>query len=198
VHLNIKKVFSIFNTILRKEGDEMKIIKLIKGKTGNNNGFILPIVIVVMVVLSILFLSVFTTVSSNARHITIQENIQRAHYVARSGVEVAYAALMEADSDAAYDYHLDRFIENAKADNTFTIEDTIFFPDDTNPIGEAKITVSREVITTGDYVGTWVKIQSQGSHETGSSSQVSYFIHEDDFTRTRWSRYNKNEMRCIE
>lgn len=61
----------------------------------DKKGISLIFVILVMMVLSILSVAIFTLFASNIRQAQMQENGIRAHYLAVSGVDVTFAALMQ-------------------------------------------------------------------------------------------------------
>lgn len=61
----------------------------------NKKGISLVFVVLVLLVLSILSMAIFTLFTSNMRQAQRQEDAIRAHYLAISGVEVTFAALMQ-------------------------------------------------------------------------------------------------------
>lgn len=61
----------------------------------NKKGISLVFVVLVLLVLSILSMAIFTLFASNMRQAQRQEDAIRAHYLAISGVEVTFAALMQ-------------------------------------------------------------------------------------------------------
>jgi len=66
-----------------------------KMSQNNKKGFSLLFVVLVMLVLSILSVALFTLFMSNMKQAQRQENAIRAHYLAISGVDVTFAALMQ-------------------------------------------------------------------------------------------------------
>ena len=64
-------------------------------KLRKRKGFALMTVLFVVIILSIFFISIITITQSNTKQVRLQEDNLRAYYLARSGVDIAYAALME-------------------------------------------------------------------------------------------------------
>ena len=64
----------------------------------NKKGISLVFVVLVLVVLSILSMAIFTLFASNIRQAQRQESSIRAHYLAVSGVDVAFAALLQGNT----------------------------------------------------------------------------------------------------
>ena len=64
----------------------------------NKKGISLVFVVLVLLVLSILSMAIFTLFTSNMRQAQRQENVIRAHYLAISGVDVTFAALMQGNT----------------------------------------------------------------------------------------------------
>lgn len=139
----------------------------------NNKGFILPMVLLVMVILSILFVSINFISSVNTSQIAIQEDNLRAYYLARSAIDIVYAALME-EKDGVL--KISKFIN----DNTISeLVDELYLPDKTNPVGIVEITVSK--------LNDEIKIQSIAKTSEGKgSSKLSLYIDKDNFSNTRW------------
>ena len=156
-------------------------IALIKIKKQNSRGFTLPLVLLVMIVLSILSLVVFNLLQANTRQITIQENNLRAHYVARSGIDIAYAALMTDGGSGQ------RKIHNLITSNATITHNNLNIPQD-DPIGDVDIEVSFNNVTRE------VRINAKSSLKNGvGSSELNLYIYydesnTDDFSKTRWSR----------
>lgn len=65
----------------------------------NKKGISLVFVVLVLLVLSILSMAIFTLFTSNMRQAQRQENVIRAHYLAISGVDVTFAALMQGNTN---------------------------------------------------------------------------------------------------
>jgi len=74
------------------EGLEMK--KTLIKKVCDNNGIALPSVLLAMIVLAVIIIAVTALATSNTRQLATQELNLKAHYLARSGIEIAYTALM--------------------------------------------------------------------------------------------------------
>lgn len=132
-------------------------------------GFLIDDSGVTMIWALILFLMVTILTSSAlflSRQDTLeavnQENRIRAYYVALSGVDLGYAALMADQGGAPY-------IETFAADDTKTITDTISIPNASNPIGTATVTI--DSVTIDEDV--WVRITSVGSLNDSPMSATS-------------------------
>lgn len=66
-----------------------------KAKLTNRWGFTLILTLIVMVFLSMLFLVSFTLMQNNSKQIRHQDKNLQAYYLARSGTNLAYTALIE-------------------------------------------------------------------------------------------------------
>lgn len=150
--------------------------KLLK-KLNNENGYTLPMVIVVLVVFAILFTSMVIILNSNTKQITTQENNLRAHYLARAGVDIAYAGLMQADIDTGtYTRKIDRLIDE---DATVTHVDLALPIDD--PIGLVDVTAS--------VVDDEVKIFANATmNDDQGKSTIALYIKKEDFSKIRWAK----------
>lgn len=138
----------------------------------NRKGFALPIVLIVMVILGILFISITRIAQTNTIQVTIQEDNLRAYYLARSGIDIAYAALME-EKDG--ELKINKFLQGT--DNVLTHSLTL--PNDTSPVGDVDIEVSK--------VDNEVRIHALAETLKGKgTSRLSLYIDKDNFTRTRW------------
>ncbi|MCD6435303.1 MAG: hypothetical protein J7L15_02845, partial [Clostridiales bacterium] len=130
-------------------------------------------VLVYFVVLSILITSVYFVVNNNTKQVASQENRLRAYYVARSGIDIAYAALMQADTDG-YEKKVDRLIEN---DDSITQVD-LNIPKN-NPIGTVTVTV--------DLVDDEVEIHAESIMlDNGETYSLSFYFNVDNFEKNRW------------
>ncbi len=136
-------------------------------------GFALPVVLMVMVVLSILFISIITIAQANTKQVAIQEDNLRAYYLARSGIDIAYAALME-EKDG--ELKINKFLKDSK--ETLTHEN-LPLPNNTDPVGYVDIEVSK--------IGDEVKIHAVARMAKGSgTSSLSFYIDKNNFTKNRW------------
>lgn len=150
---------------------------LIKERLTNEKGFVLPLVLLVMVVLSVLFVSMFTLTEANTNQVVVQENNLRGYYMARSGIEIAHAALMtEDDDDSKYNLQIDRFIE----DGTVTsLTDTLSLPEN-DPMSDVEIEVT--------VVDNEVKIHATSTLRSNDAKHdLSLFINMNNYNDTRWS-----------
>lgn len=136
-------------------------------------GFVLPVVLMVMVVLSILFISIITIAQSNTKQITTQEDNLRAYYLARSGIDIAYAALME-EKDG--DLKIYKFIKDTK--DTLTHKN-LALPNEIDPVGYVDIEISKE----DDEIK--IRAAAKTAKESGTSS-LSLYIDKNNLSRTRW------------
>jgi type II secretory pathway pseudopilin PulG len=114
----------------------------------NKKGVSLIFVILVLVVMSILSIAIFTLFTSNIAQAKYQQDSVKAHYVAISGVDVSFAALLQENKSLLLNYF------NKAIDVTVTpISDTITL---TN--GHADIIISSYI----DNSERWVLITSTG------------------------------------
>lgn len=151
-------------------------MKKILNKLNNESGYTLPVVIVVLVVFAILFTSMVVILKSNTKQITTQENNLRAHYLARAGVDIGYAALMQADSNTSYPSKIDRLIYEG---NTIIHNDLALPADD--PIGVVDVTAS--------FDGNEVKIFANATmNDDQGTSTIVLYIKKDDYSKIRWAK----------
>ncbi|WP_350344539.1 type II secretion system protein [Proteinivorax tanatarense] len=147
----------------------------------NNKGFSLPMVLMVIMVLSILLASVFSLTQSNTKQIVAQENNLRAYYLARSGIDIAYAAMME--EDEPYGQKIHRLIKYNDEIEHIGLE----LPQN-EPIGSVNLRVYY------DEAAKEVIIESKANLiDASGASKLSLHIKYDennpgDFTKTRWVR----------
>lgn len=121
----------------------------------NKKGVTLIYVLLVLVVMSLLSTAIFTLFVSNVRQIEIQEDSVKAHFIAVSGVEVAFAALMQDNKSLLNDHF------NVALNATVTPLTDVVTLDN----GEADITISSYV----DDGLRFVRITSLG-RLTGSTT----------------------------
>ena len=136
-----------------------------KKKNNSNQGFSLLFVMAVLLIMSILSVAIFTLFTSNIANEKMQADAIRAHYVAQSGVEVAYGALLQDNESLLRDY-----FDKSIATTITPLSDTI-----TLDSGTADIVISSFI----DGTERWVLITSVG-HIPGSeitqTSKMSFNI----------------------
>lgn len=151
-------------------------INKIKNILLNENGFSLPLVLMIFVVFTILFTSAIFVTQTNTMQIDLQEDNLRAYYVARSGIDIAYAALMQADSDVNYTLKADRLIDEAVG--TIINHNGLDVPK-ANPIG----TVDIEVTVLKDEI----KIRAVSSMiDDSETDSILFYFRKDNFSKNRW------------
>jgi len=139
----------------------------------NENGFSLPLILVFFVVFSILFTSAIFVTQTNTSQIDSQEDNLRAYYVARSGIDIAYAALMQADV-SPYDKKVDRLI----AEDATITHIALNVPKD-NPIGTVDITVK--------VVNDEVEIHAVSQMiDDSESDSLTFYFKKDNYSKNRW------------
>lgn len=142
-------------------------------KLRKRKGFALMTVLFVVIILSIFFISIITITQSNTKQVRLQEDNLRAYYLARSGVDIAYAALMEEESG---EQKLDQFIRGSDDELTHL---NLALPDKANPIGHVDIKVLK--------IDDEVRINAVAKTLKGpGNSSLSLYIYKDDYSRTRW------------
>lgn len=138
-----------------------------------NKGFVLSTVLMVMMVLSILFVSIVTITKTNTKQVVTQEDNLRAYYLARSGIDIAYTALMKETDDG--EKNIQKFIDRKEE----TLNDRLALPNKDDPIGYVDIEVSKE--------GNEIKIHAKAEIANGpGKSSLSLYINKDNFSKTRW------------
>lgn len=155
---------------INKIGDEMncKNIKIYKLE-----GFALPLVLMVVAVLSILFISVFSISQSNTKHVVTQEDNLRAYYLARSGIDIAYAALME---ESKGELKIQKFIKDTK---TTSLYEKLALPKADDPVGFVEIEVTKS--------DEEVRIKATAKMVNGSgTSTLSLYIDKNNFSNIKW------------
>jgi|GEM_PF-1550985 competence protein ComGC len=153
---------------------------LIKKRLTNEQGFVLPLVLLVMVVLSVLFVSMFTLTETNTNQVVVQENNLRGYYMARSGIEIAHAALMTKDGDdSKYNLKIDRFIEEVEDGTVTSLTDILSLPEN-DPMSDVEIEVT--------VVDDEVKIHAISTLRSNDAKHdLSLFINMNNYNDTRWS-----------
>ncbi len=142
-------------------------------KKKRRSAYALPMVLVVVVVLSILFVALATMMQTNTKQVAQQEDNLRAYYLARSGIDISYAALMSEESGTA---KIHAFI----ADGTTVLTDTLTLTEDGQTLGTVAVTVS--------VVGDDVRFKAEATANGGGSSTLNLYVEKDDFSKTRWER----------
>ena len=127
-------------------------------RLNNKKGISLVFVVMVMLVLSVLSVAVFTLFTSNMRQAQRQEDMIRAHYVAISGVDVAFAAVMQGTASTRL---LNTYFNKPISNTVNPLTDTV-----TLDGGTATITIS-SYIESGNR---WVLITSVGTLTDGSAA----------------------------
>jgi len=121
----------------------------------NEKGFVLPIVLIMLVVLGIILISLAALAASNARQTVAQEHNLKAHYLARSGIEIAYGALMTTEEGAK-----DRLFDTFEDNESYTLNETIEINDQSdNLVGSVEINIYRS--------DDWVTIHALGNLSDG-------------------------------
>jgi type II secretory pathway pseudopilin PulG len=133
-------------------------------------GFVMGVVLLVTVVLSILFLSTIGLVQNNTKQIVHQDDQMRAHYLARSAIDIAYTALMTENGGIR---KIDQFISGSQDE----ISDVLLLPGGDSTMGSVDITVARKEDE--------VAIIAVASLANGKSKLTLYFD-KSDFSRSRW------------
>lgn len=137
-------------------------------------GYALITVLVVVVVLSILSLGLFFMTNANTKQVTVQEDNLRAYYLARSGIDLAYAALMVDNGGVP---KLVDFV----SEGTTVLTDTLELPSASQVEGTVAIRVEME--------GAEVHFRAEAKMKSGTGSYVlNYYVDKDDYTKTRWGR----------
>lgn len=135
-----------------------------------NDGFALPTVLIAFVFLGILALSITLIATNNTRQVIRQEDNLKAHYLARSGIEIGYGALMMLEGTEIL---FETFLDGGR-NETETLEDTVSLQG-----GDVTVSISRN----GDYI----TIHAVGELDNdGGSSQIYLDIDIDDPTLISW------------
>lgn len=130
-------------------------------------GYTLILVLIVLVVLSTVSLSLLALSRANVQQASAQEENMRAHYLARSGVDITYEALMQNDQAK-----WKQFMSDSK-----TLEDTLVFDE----IGSVKVQVTKD--------SEWVQIKATGTtvgHPKVNTATLTFSIKQSDFKITKW------------
>lgn len=127
--------------------------------TNDNRGFTLLFAMAVLLIMSILSVAIFTLFTSNIATEKMQADAIRAHYVAQSGVDVAFGALLQDNKSLLTSYF----------DKGVTISVTPLTSQIVLDSGTADIVVSSYI----DGTERWVLITSTGSLSSSTVTQVS-------------------------
>ena len=157
------------------------VLKILK----NEKGFSLPLVIVIFSVLMIFVTSALKISSNNAKQVQNQESNMRGYYVARSGIDIVYAALLKA-TDEDSDPNIIKFLADDNIDELK--EEDIKVPKN-NPIGTVDVTVS--------IVNDEVKIFAEAKVlDSGKKYNLALYFPKTDIDSdlniedTRWEKEN--------
>lgn len=124
----------------------------------NKRGVALIFVLLIMVVMSILSVAVFTLFTSNIAQEKMQEDAIRAHYVAMSGVDVAFGALLQNNRSL-----LTSYFDKALNVTVTPLSDSVTLDN-----GTAAIVITSYVLSSERYV----LITSTGSLSNSTVNQV--------------------------
>lgn len=136
-----------------------------KSKIKNRNGNALVFMLMIFLVISILTTSILFIFNSNLKQAKHQQNLMEAYYLAYSGAEMAYYALLAVpDNDLVGNSknNLTRLKDGSKSGSEFKEEQISF--------GNGKIDILANVTTDEKFDG-WIKVTSTG---TLDKSNVSY------------------------
>ncbi len=125
----------------------------------DKRGFTLLFAMAVLLIMSILSVAIFTLFASNIATEKMQTDAIRAHYVAQSGVDVAFGALLQDNKSLLTNYF----------DKAVTINVTPLTSQIVLDSGTADIVVSSYI----DGTERWVLITSTGSLNASTVTQVS-------------------------
>jgi type II secretory pathway pseudopilin PulG len=122
----------------------------------NKSGVSLMFVILVLVVMSILSMAIFSLFTSNMSQAKYQQNSLRVHYIAISGVEAAFGALLQDNRSL-----LTNYFDKATNVSITPLTDSVTLNN-----GYASIVVSSYIDSNNER---WVLITSTG-HLTNSTA----------------------------
>lgn len=160
-------------------------MKLLKEKISDDKGFALPVVIITLAVLGILIVSLAFMSASNTRQVITQEKNLKALYLARSGLEIAYAALMEEyEGETLFSTFVspggrnnDRYRDNNPLTDEIDMQD-----------GTTEISIYL------DDSQEWLTIKATGQLDEGVGGAVMYLdIGVSDPTNLIWRRSQESE-----
>ena len=138
----------------------------------------------VFAVLSILFTSSIMVMNTNTNQIDSQEDNIRAYYVARSGVDIAYAALMSDNLNGNNNF--DQLLADDSIDfNDLKITD-LAVPE-TAPIGTVNVEVS--IVQNEGTGDEEVRIHAISQMiDDNESYTLAMYIKAENTEKTRWER----------
>jgi len=148
---------------------------MIKRKDQNEEGFVLIAVLIVMVALSILFLAVINLTNTNSKQLDMQEDHMRAYYLSKSGIDIAYAALMKNDKNGVQN------IKDIIDGKTAKLESELELPNTTDPIGT--VTINVKLVDKEVRISAFAQLEN-----SQSTSTLVLYVDKDDFNKTRWER----------
>ncbi len=131
-------------------------------KKQNKKGFVLPIVIVFMLVGSVLLATAFHMVTTNTKIAYKQFQYMKAHYLAVSGVEMAYGAL---------------FVDGEDIFNQYKLEAQNCISTDSNPTSADLLDT---ITIDGENINLKMHLLRKGSEQTLDN----YYIHIESVSKT--------------
>lgn len=142
----------------------------------SNEGYTMVVTLIVMLVLMSLVASVLFLADNNTKQMDVLEENLRSYYLARSGIEIGYAAIMSTDKSG-----VKKILTLIDEETTVLKETDLELPTKGTPIGSVDIEIS--------LVGDEVRIYSKGTlSDTNSTSELALYINKSNFTKTRWER----------
>ncbi|MBF4693849.1 hypothetical protein [Fusibacter ferrireducens] len=148
---------------------------MIKKRDPNEKGFALVAVLIVVVVLSFLFLAIVNLTNNNAKQMDMQEDHMRAYYLSKSGIDIAYAALMMTDNNGVQNI---RTIIDGKKEK---LESILELPNAANPLG--KVTIDVKMVNDEVRIAALAELEN-----SDSTALLALYVHKDDFNKTHWER----------
>ncbi len=142
-------------------------------KHNDEQGFVYIVTLFIFAALLLIFTAVMVLTENNTKQLDTQEDHMRAYYLARSGVEIAFAALME-------DHEQQMKLLIKTPGKTFEAEN-LNLPNKDNSVGQ----VNLEATLVGDEIRIKSVGKSKGSEITAT---LTFYIDKTDFNKTRWGR----------
>lgn len=122
----------------------------------DREGSILVFVLVIFLVLSMLTMSILNIFSTNTKQMVAQRNNMKAYYLAQSGVEIAYAAIIEKSEEVFF-----------SGGNTVTLDNEIDLS--TKAGGKIKSIIINKIKIDGL---DWVDISSEAIHNETNTTGI--------------------------
>jgi hypothetical protein len=158
---------------------------------GNNRGWAMALVIVLLAVIPIFVVALYTYSSTSTKLVLKQINLERARYLARSGMEAAVYVWQDATLDAKPTGSLERVY--LTADGTFARQSTISADDISNSHGYVDVTITFNNDSSSDEYLTTKIISSGIADETGSEMTATSLPYMDGDS-TGWYNDNSGEF----